>query len=323
MGSPWDPLGGPWGCLAGSLRVLGVALGSLGGPWGDPGGPKGDLGEPRGGLLELLVKRKITETRLVFICFSQYGVPGVASKRAVGPLEGCGEVPWGPKGHQRDPRELQESPQGSSRGAVGGPRSPRGCTLAPQGHGRAIPEVLTFFQLSRTSVFLRKYSVFHITQNRYPRSSREARGDPGEVLGGPWGPLGGPWGCLGGSLRVLGVALGSLGGPWGPWGSQRGSRGASGGPFWSYWGNVKSLKNRCFCFSQYGVPGVASERALGPLEGHGEVPWGPRGRQRGPRELQASSQGGSGGAVGGPRCPQGGPLGPPGGAWGVRRKLRS
>ena len=144
LGSPWDPLGGPWGCLAGSLRVLGVALGSLGGPWGDPGGPKGDLGEPRGGLLELLVKRKITETRLVFICFSQYGVPGVASKRAVGPLEGCGEVPWGPKGHQRDPRELQESPQGSSRGAVGGPRGPRRGIWAPQGHGRVIPEVLTF-----------------------------------------------------------------------------------------------------------------------------------------------------------------------------------
>ena len=52
--------------------------------------------------------------------------------------------------------------------------------------------------------------------------------------------------------------------------------------------------------------------SFGTLGGHGRELVGPRGRLRGPREPQGSSQGGSGGAKGAPRGPRGGTWGPQG-----------
>ena len=130
-------------------------------------------------------------------------------------------------------------------------------------------------------------------------------------MGGPWGSLGVLGGVLWGPWGGPGVISGSL---WGPWGSQRGSQGASEGSFWSYWGNAKSLKNHrfLFVFRNMGSQGRASERALGPSGGRGEVPWGPRGHQREPRESQESPQRGSGGVAGPPRAPRGGTWAPHG-----------
>ena len=107
----------------------------------------GSLG---GLLLELLGQRKIIEKPQVFIAFSQCGVSGGTSERALGPSGGRGEVPWGPRGHQREPRESQESPQRGSGGVAGPPRAPRGGTWAPHGHGRVSPEVLAIAQPPRT-----------------------------------------------------------------------------------------------------------------------------------------------------------------------------
>ena len=67
---------------------------------------------------------------MVFIAFSQCGVPGGASERALGPSGGHGEVSWGPGGRQRDPRESQWNPRGGS----GGLREPSGEPDAPNAH---------------------------------------------------------------------------------------------------------------------------------------------------------------------------------------------
>ena len=155
-----------------------------------------------------------------------------ASERALGPSKDHVEVPWRPGCRQRSSRELPRE----LRGRLGGPKGSSGGCLGPQGGAWGVRRRFQHFNFANLCpglmLFLRKYSVFHISQNRCPRSSREARGGPGEVLGGPRGLLGSPWGSLGGSLRVLGKLLGSLGGPWGGPGGPKGSlREPRGGPF--------------------------------------------------------------------------------------------
>ena len=135
-------------------------------------------------------------------------------------------MPWGPQGSPEGTQGAPGEPLGGLRGRRGAPKGPSGRAFGPPRGCLGRQTETQKLKLSRKSPglghFLRKYSVFHITQNRYPRSSNEARGGPGEVLGSPWGPLGGPWGSLRGSLGVIGAGLGALGGPWGTLGIPKG-----------------------------------------------------------------------------------------------------
>ncbi len=123
MGDPWGSLGHPSGVVRGHRGVLGGRQGSQGGSWGVSG-------VPFGALFGLVWQCEIIEKPLFFIAFSQCGVPGGASERALGPSGGRGEGPWGPGGRQRGPRGSQWSP----RGGLGRLGEPSGGADAPNAH---------------------------------------------------------------------------------------------------------------------------------------------------------------------------------------------
>ena len=121
------------------------------------------------------------------------------------------------------------------------------------------------------------------------------------------GPLGGSLGILegilGGHWGGPGGIMGSLGGPWG---SRRGSRGASGKLFWSYWGNVKSLKNHKF---------LLLFRNMGSQGEHQRELWDPRG-------VMGCALGPPGVARGNPGSPRRAPRGAQGAPWDSQAALR-
>ena len=121
-------------------------------------------------------------------------------------------------------------------------------------------------------------------------------GPLGGSLGILEGILGGPWGGPG-------VIRGSLGGPWG---SRRGSRGVSGELFWSYWGNVKSLKNLRF---------LLLFRNMGSQGEHQRELWDPRG-------VMGCASGPPGVARGNPGSPRRATRGAQGAPWDSQGALR-